>query len=239
MYGDRRSIEPFASRSAVEGAVRLTGNPTLATLSFAARPKIVAKYVGELLLVVSGLTLVPLALAVLDSERDMAWRLAASVIGLGIVGLAATRLRCEERMQANEALAVVALSYLATAVAMVLPFTAQGLSVSDAFFESVSAITTTGLSTVRRVEALPRSFLLLRAWMQWYGGLGIVVLSVALLVGDDAIARRLVDARPIRRPGRAPEGRPGDRRGFSSGARNPRVHRARPRPHTSECRAAA
>jgi trk system potassium uptake protein TrkH len=168
-------------------------NAALATLSFAARPAVVAKYVGQLMLVVAALTVIPLAVAILDAELDMAWRLAGTALALGALGGAVARLGGQPRIQANEALAIAALSYLATAVAMIVPFRVHGLSTIDALFESVSAITTTGLSTLTDVESMPRSFLFLRAWMQWYGGLGIVVLSVALLVGDDAVARRLVD----------------------------------------------
>ncbi|NIQ93815.1 MAG: TrkH family potassium uptake protein, partial [Desulfuromonadales bacterium] len=52
----------------------------------------------------------------------------------------------------------------------------------DALFETVSAVTTTGLSTLGLVDSRPRTFVFARAWMQWYGGLGIVILSLALVV---------------------------------------------------------
>jgi len=49
------------------------------------------------------------------------------------------------------------------------------------------------LTTVRHIEEMPQTFLFNRAWMQWYGGLGIVVLSVALLMGHHVTARRLAE----------------------------------------------
>lgn len=171
----------------------MTRNPALATLSFAVRPQVVAGYLGQLMLLVSALTLLPLAVALVDAEWRMAIGLAAASLLLGVFGLVAKPVDAAVRIQANEALAVTALSYLLTAGVMALPMAAQGLAPIDALFESVSAITTTGLSTITASEGMPRSLLFLRAWMQWYGGLGIVILSVALLAGDDAIARRLID----------------------------------------------
>jgi trk system potassium uptake protein TrkH len=69
-----------------------------------------------------------------------------------------------------------------------------GLSFTDALFESVSGVTTTGLTTTETVADRPVSFLIARAWLQWYGGLGIVVLSVALLMRPGLASRRLVSS---------------------------------------------
>jgi trk system potassium uptake protein TrkH len=64
----------------------------------------------------------------------------------------------------------------------------------DAWFESVSGVTTTGLSLVPSPELHSDAFLFTRAWMQWFGGLGIVVLSLALAFGRTEDMRRLADA---------------------------------------------
>ena len=76
---------------------------------------------------------------------------------------------------------------------MTYPVMAAGLGFEDALFECISGVTTTGLSTLTAVESRSPSFLFARVWMQWYGGLGIVVLSVALMFGYDVTARRLVE----------------------------------------------
>ncbi|NIQ94799.1 MAG: TrkH family potassium uptake protein, partial [Desulfuromonadales bacterium] len=78
----------------------------------------------------------------------------------------------------NEALALAALVFLAIPLVMTIPMQASGMKFIDALFETVSAATTTGLSTLATVEGRSRAFLFARAWMQWYGGLGIVVLSL-------------------------------------------------------------
>jgi trk system potassium uptake protein TrkH len=58
----------------------------------------------------------------------------------------------------------------------------SGLSFLDALFEAISGVTTTGLSTKATLVGAPATFLFARAWMQWYGGLGIVALSLALVM---------------------------------------------------------
>ena len=64
-----------------------------------------------------------------------------------------------------------------------LPFYYSGYfpSYSDALFEAVSGVTTTGATILTDVESIPKSILLWRAFLQWLGGLGIVVFTIALL----------------------------------------------------------
>jgi trk system potassium uptake protein TrkH len=58
---------------------------------------------------------------------------------------------------------------------------ASGISFTDAFFESACTFATTGATTLNNIEALPRSLLLWRSMSHWAGGMGIVLLSVALM----------------------------------------------------------
>lgn len=88
---------------------------------------------------------------------------------------------------------VTALAFLLSPLMMTWPMMAPGIPFTDALFESISGVTTTGLSVLGSVQHRAPAFLFARAWMQWYGGLGIIVLSVALLMGHHAAARRLVD----------------------------------------------
>ncbi len=71
------------------------------------------------------------------------------------------------------------------------PLVAEGLPWSDALFEAISGMTTTGLSTLGSLEGRSQTFLLARAWMQWVGGLGFVVLSLALIFDPEAGIRPL------------------------------------------------
>jgi trk system potassium uptake protein TrkH len=164
-----------------------------AALTYALRGRVVGKYLGQLGLMLAVLTLVPLAVSLVEGETGLSWRYLHVVLVLAAVGAPLARIPPPERIRESEALAVVALAFVASALVMTWPFTAAGLPFTDALFETVSGVTTTGLSTVADPQTLPRTFRFARAWMQWYGGLGIAVLSVALLMGHQAAARRLVD----------------------------------------------
>ena len=109
------------------------------------------------------------------------------------LGLPAARLPATSHLQVNEALVIVALAFVLTPLLMSYPLTATGLTPGDALFEAVSGITTTGLSTIEHIADRSPALWFARAWMQWYGGLGIVVLSVGLLMGHQSAARRLVE----------------------------------------------
>jgi len=162
-------------------------------LGYAVRLRVVAKYVGQLAMILAGLMALPLALAVLDAQAAFALRFGAVCVVLLVLGAPLARLGVPAQIQANEALVITALGYLLAAVALAVALAAGGLTAVDALFEAVSGVTTTGLSTVAAIEQQPRVFLFARAWSQWYGGLGIVVLSVALLLGNSLAARRLID----------------------------------------------
>ncbi|RMD68812.1 MAG: TrkH family potassium uptake protein, partial [Gammaproteobacteria bacterium] len=160
-------------------------------ISYAVRLPVVGKYLGQLALLLAALTAVPLAVALFLGEGGLALRLALVTAVLLASGIPAIRLPAPAFIQENEAFAVVGLAYLLAPVFMAWPLTVPGIPLLDAFFEATSGITTTGLSTLASVEDKPPGFIFARAWLQWYGGLGIAVLSVALMMGHHVAARRL------------------------------------------------
>ena len=82
----------------------------------------------------------------------------------------------------REGMAIVAIGWTAVGLFGALPFyIGNGFSFVDAFFESVSGFTTTGSSILTNIEALSRGLLFWRSFIQWLGGMGIIVLSVAIL----------------------------------------------------------
>jgi trk system potassium uptake protein TrkH len=97
-------------------------------------------------------------------------------------------------LRTNEALVVTVLAFVFAAGLMTYPLTSAGLTPLDAWFESVSAVTTTGLSMVAEPESCTPAFLFARSWAQWFGGLGMVVLSLALALGRVGDMRRLASA---------------------------------------------
>jgi len=107
-------------------------------------------------------------------------------VGLGIACLAAAWIgKIAHKgisLPPRDGFLFVALSWVCASALGALPFTLAGtLSYVDAFFETISGFTTTGASILDNIEALPKSLLLWRSTTHWLGGMGIVVLTVAIL----------------------------------------------------------
>ncbi len=164
------------------------------SLIFAVRPAVVVTRAGQLAVLLAGLAVVPLAVALAAGATVAAGRHAVVVLLLAAFGGWCARRAAPSTIQANEALVICVLAFTLTPLAMTYPLMAAGIGFADALFDAISAITTTGLSTLGTLDGRPAWFLFERAWMQWIGGLGVVVLSVALLSSDDMAARRLVDS---------------------------------------------
>lgn len=83
----------------------------------------------------------------------------------------------------REGMAIVAVGWSAVGLFGALPFyfASDGWIFVDALFESVSGFTTTGASILSDIEALPKGLLFWRSFIQWLGGMGIIVLSIAIL----------------------------------------------------------
>ncbi|MFQ5889347.1 MAG: TrkH family potassium uptake protein [Gemmatimonadota bacterium] len=134
------------------------------------------------LLVSAALAMAPCALVSIGEGLLGAWAVAIGIsAGLG----AALWLSTPRRVFLNprEALAIVGLGWIAIVHAGAVPFLTTGVAPTPAaaLFESVSGFTTTGATVFAVVEALPRSILLWRSVTHWIGGMGIIVLGVAIL----------------------------------------------------------
>jgi trk system potassium uptake protein TrkH len=83
----------------------------------------------------------------------------------------------------REGMAIVAVGWTAVGLFGALPFFfhSSNWTLVDALFESVSGFTTTGASILSDIEALPKGLLFWRSFIQWLGGMGIIVLSIAIL----------------------------------------------------------
>jgi trk system potassium uptake protein TrkH len=157
------------------------------------RWRVLGKYLGQLALALAVLVVPPLGVAAAAGEHLVAFRHLLVLALLCALGWPLSRLAAPDRIQGNEATAIVTLAFVLASLLMAYPMAAAGLSYVDALFEAVSGITTTGLTTVARVADKPPAFLFTRAWMQWYGGLGIAVLVVAL-ARQGVVARKLVES---------------------------------------------
>jgi len=87
-------------------------------------------------------------------------------------------------LRTRDGFVVVVLFWTVLGLFGAIPFLltdAKSISVSDAVFESISGLTTTGATILTQIQDLPHSVLLYRHLLQWLGGMGIIVLAVAVL----------------------------------------------------------
>lgn len=100
---------------------------------------------------------------------------------IGIAGYLPTRMQVE--LRAKDGFVIVTGGWLLFAALGALPFYLSGFipSYTDAFFETMSGFTTTGASILTDIEALPHGLLFWRSFTHWLGGMGIILLSLAIL----------------------------------------------------------
>ena len=101
-----------------------------------------------------------------------------------IVGgsLVITNRNVELKISIKEAFIITVLSWILLAFLSAVPFiyTKVNLSVVDALFESMSGITTTGSTVINNLDYLPKGILIWRALLQWLGGIGVIVMAIAI-----------------------------------------------------------
>ncbi len=123
---------------------------------------------------------------------------------LFLMGGLLVRVRTTKReLYARDGLAIVSLAWIALSFFGALPFTLSGAipQLTDAFFETVSGFTTTGSSILREVESLPKTLMLWRSFTHWIGGMGVLLLTLAVLPMSGAGAVHILKAES---PGPAP-----------------------------------
>ena len=146
--------------------------------------KMVFFLIGRILLLEAGLLLLPLAVSLYYRDGGLLPFLLTISLCAGL-GLLLCRLcRTENQViYAKEGFFVTALVWLSVSALGALPFVISGEipSFVDAFFETVSGFTTTGASILTDVEAMSRSMLFWRSFTHWIGGMGVLVLMVAIM----------------------------------------------------------
>lgn len=161
---------------------------------------IVCRLLGVITYVLAGAFALCLGLALVFSELES---LTPAVRGFGISLLIALVLafvfrwigrNAQPKLFRKEALSVIGLGWILASVLGALPYVIimKECSWADAWFESASGLTTTGATVFGDVEGMSRSLLFWRCLSQWIGGLGIVVLFVAMLSNLGAGAKLLI-----------------------------------------------
>lgn len=102
------------------------------------------------------------------------------VFVIGFIGWLVSRKHNEDLNQ-KDGFLIITLFWLVLSVAGSIPFVLSGMSYMDAFFEAMSGITTTGATVISNLQSLPESMLLYRQLLQWMGGMGLIVLAIAVM----------------------------------------------------------
>ena len=126
---------------------------------------------------------IPIITQFIYSEIDSSF-FAASIVTIVFGSLFfLSNLDHDKKLNLQQAFLLTTLSWVNVAIFGSLPFifSAMELSITDAFFESMSGITTTGSTIISNLEVAPRSILLWRAMLQWLGGIGIIVMAITLM----------------------------------------------------------
>ncbi|MDE5875379.1 MAG: TrkH family potassium uptake protein, partial [Muribaculaceae bacterium] len=141
------------------------------------------RVVGWLLLIEAVVMIIPCITGIIYNEpTTVKFFLCAgftAAFGMGMVGL---RPKSRE-MGKREAILLTALTWIILSLFGMLPFLLceTHLNVTDAFFETMSGFTTTGASVLNTLEGVPHSVLIWRCLVQWIGGLGIILFTLAVL----------------------------------------------------------
>ncbi len=162
----------------------MTGNPDIRT---------VVQSLGMMLIVVGTLSVIPLLVSAFYNE-DIFPFVVVCLIPL-LTGIAIAQVfKGEILLRVKHATISAALTYLVVSIIGAIPFVYYKVAPLDAIFEAMSGWTTTGLTMIPDVESMPRSLLFWRSFMQWLGGVGVIVLMLVILAGKGSAASKLYQA---------------------------------------------
>ena len=144
---------------------------------------VVINVVGVLLVLLGGFMLTALPFSIYFDEGDLLPIVlaAGTAIGLGTFTWYLTR-NTSKKIGKKEGFLIVATGWIFISLFSALPYLYAGVinTPASAFFESVSGLTTTGATVLNDIEATPKGILFWRSLTQWIGGMGIIVLTVAI-----------------------------------------------------------
>lgn len=141
------------------------------------------RVIGYLLVIEALFMIIPIIVALCYCEKSI-WDFLISAAIAGVAGGGMMMLRPKSKdMGKREAILLTALIWVILSFFGMLPFLFSGthLTVTDAFFETISGFTTTGASVLSTLENVPKSILAWRCVVQWIGGLGIILFTLAVV----------------------------------------------------------
>ena len=138
---------------------------------------------GILQIILGIFMLLPIIIQFFYSEIDSSFFGAALVTTIFGILFFLSNLDHDKKLNLQQAFLLTSLSWLSIAIFGSLPFIFSNIefSITNAFFESMSGITTTGSTIIPNLENMPKGILFWRAILQWLGGIGIIVMAITLM----------------------------------------------------------
>ncbi len=147
--------------------------------------QLILRFIGILIFFLGISTVGPLLVSLIYEDGSSRALLYSMIItsAIGFLIFIATKRDRETHLSHRDGVAIVTFGWVAAGLVGAFPFLLSG-TIPDftlAYFESISGFTTTGASILTDIEGLPNGILLWRSQTQWFGGMGIIVLSIAIL----------------------------------------------------------
>ncbi len=146
--------------------------------------KLIIKIQGIILLILSFSMTVPLVFSLWYGSDDKT-AITAGILLTAVAGLLPVLfLKTDGELRAKEGFVIVSMGWIFAALFGALPFFFYGVfgnNYIDCFFETMSGFTTTGATVLKDIESLPQGILFWRSMTHWLGGMGIIMLTIAIL----------------------------------------------------------
>lgn len=147
--------------------------------------RVITHLISFLLMLEGGFMLLGIPFSIFHGDDDI-WVLIGCGLSTSLVGIILWYFSKSDEpveLKKREGYVIVTLSWFVFALFGAIPFVVHGSipSYTDAFFETMSGFTTTGATILKDIEVLPHGLLFWRALTHWLGGMGIIVLSIAIL----------------------------------------------------------
>ena len=145
-------------------------------------PKSIINLFSILVLLFSATYIIPIFISVIyeDGALSIFTTTFITVAVLGLIGLMLTR-NIKNELSQKDGFVIIVMFWIVLSIAGSIPFYLYGMDIVDSLFESTSGITTTGATVISNLENLPESLLLYRQLLQWMGGMGLIVLAIAVM----------------------------------------------------------
>lgn len=145
--------------------------------------RLILNILGKLLVLEAGMMAPALAVSLISHGND-ALPFVYTILLILLLGLPLVLLKCDSKdVRAKEGLVVVSLAWVLLSAFGALPFIFHGSipNFINAMFEIVSGFTTTGATILSNIEILPKGLLFWRSFTHWVGGMGVLILTLAVM----------------------------------------------------------